>query len=206
MNKYPLITKKYSDFLLFKQGLEIIQSNGHLTQEGLEKLVLIKASLNLGLSKQLEAAFPNVIPENKEFYDHKISDPNWLAGFMSGECCFYVKIYPSKTKLGEAVMLQFQLVQHSRDESLIRSISAYLDCGRITVLTGLVHLHVTKFTDLIEKVIPFFLEHSIQGIKSQDFQDFCLVAEIMKEKRHLTIEGLNEIREIKGRMNSGRFN
>lgn len=76
LNKYPLITKKYSDFLLFKQGLEIIQSNGHLTQEGLEKLVLIKASLNLGLSKQLEAAFPNVIPENKEFYDHKISDPN----------------------------------------------------------------------------------------------------------------------------------
>lgn len=205
LNKYPLITKKNSDFLMFKKGLEIIKSNGHLTQEGLEKLVSIKASLNLGLSKKLEVAFPNVIPVNKEFNDQKISDPNWLAGFMSGESCFYIKIYPSKTKSGEAVMLQFQLAQHIRDESLIRSISAYLHCGRITVLTDSVHLQVTKFSDLIDKVIPFFLEHPIQGIKSQDFKDFCLAAEIMKEKRHLTIEGLNHIREIKGRMNTGRI-
>jgi len=115
---------------------------------------------------------------------------------MSGESCFHIKIYPSKTKLGEAVMLLFQVVQRSRDESLMRSISAYLDCGRITVLNDAVHLHVTKFSDLIEKVIPFFREYTILGIKSQDFKDFCLSAEIMKEKRHLTIEGLNEIREI----------
>jgi hypothetical protein len=58
---------------------------------------------------------------------------------------------------------------------------------------------------LIDKVIPFFLEHPILGIKFQDFHDFCLAAEIMKEKRHLTIEGLNEIREIKGKMNTGRI-
>lgn len=196
LNKYPLITKKSSDFLLFKLGLEIIKSKSHLIQEGLEKLISIKASLNLGLSKQLETAFPNVIPMTKVFNDHKISDPNWLAGFMSGESCFHIKIYPSKTKLGEAVMLLFQVVQRSRDESLMRSISAYLDCGRITVLNDAVHLHVTKFSDLIEKVIPFFREYTILGIKSQDFKDFCLSAEIMKEKRHLTIEGLNEIREI----------
>jgi len=76
LNNYSLITKKSGDFLLFKQGLEIIQSNGHLNQEGLEKLVSIKASLNLGLSKQLEIAFPNVISVNKVFNDQKISDPN----------------------------------------------------------------------------------------------------------------------------------
>jgi len=76
LNKYPLITKKSSDFLLFKLGLEIIKSKSHLIQEGLEKLISIKASLNLGLSKQLETAFPNVIPMTKVFNDHKISDPN----------------------------------------------------------------------------------------------------------------------------------
>lgn len=123
---------------------------------------------------------------------------------MSGESCFHIKIYPSKTKLGEAILLLFQVAQHSRDESLMRSISAYLNCGRLTVLDDAVHLYVTKFSDLIDKVIPFFREHPILGIKSQDFHDFCLGAEIMKEKRHLTLEGLNEIREIKGRMNTVR--
>lgn len=76
MNKYPLISKKSADFLLFNKGLEIIKSKGHLITEGLEKLVSIKASLNMGLSKQLETAFPNVIPMNKVFNDQKISDPN----------------------------------------------------------------------------------------------------------------------------------
>jgi hypothetical protein len=62
---------------------------------------------------------------------------------------------------GEAVLLQFQLVQHIRNESLIRSISAYLDCGRVTVLTDAVYLHVTKFTDLTDMIIPIFQKYPI---------------------------------------------
>ena len=34
----------------------------HLTMEGLEKIVAIKASLNNGLSAELKAAFPEIIP------------------------------------------------------------------------------------------------------------------------------------------------
>lgn len=34
----------------------------HLTFEDLQKIVAIKASLNLGLSPQLKSAFPNIIP------------------------------------------------------------------------------------------------------------------------------------------------
>jgi hypothetical protein len=84
-----------------------------------------------------------------------------VAGFTTGEGSFFIKIYPSKTKLGEAVLLQFQLVQHTRDESLIISISAYLDCGRVTVLTDAVYLHVTKFTDLTDMIIPIFQKYPI---------------------------------------------
>jgi hypothetical protein len=43
-----LITKKRADYLLFKQVLELIKTKEHLTQEGLEKLVAIKASINIG--------------------------------------------------------------------------------------------------------------------------------------------------------------
>lgn len=37
----------------------------HLTQEGLEKRVAIKASINLGLSDELKVAFPNVVAAKK---------------------------------------------------------------------------------------------------------------------------------------------
>lgn len=103
-------------------------------------------------------------------------------------------------------MLLFQVTQHLKDESLIRSCSIYLDCGRIAVLTDSVQWHVTKFSDITDKILPFFEKYHILGVKSQDFKDFCLVAEIMKDKRHLTSEGLEEIRKIKNRMNVKRNN
>ena len=57
---------------------------------------------------------------------------------------------------------------------------------------------------LKKKLYPFFNDYPIQGIKSLDFADFKKVAEIIKNKDHLTIEGLAKIREIKNRMNTKR--
>jgi hypothetical protein len=68
----------------------------------------------------------------------------------------------------------------------------------------MVCLVVTKFSDIAEKIIPFFDKHPVQGIKSRDYQDFKRVVELMKVKAHLTIEGLAQIRDIKAGMNTGR--
>jgi len=48
-DKFPLITQKRADFLLFKSALEIIHNKEHkksLTSEYISKLISIKASLN----------------------------------------------------------------------------------------------------------------------------------------------------------------
>lgn len=49
-DKYPLKTQKYSDFLLFKEAVMIMQSGEHLTKEGLQNIINIRASLNKGLT------------------------------------------------------------------------------------------------------------------------------------------------------------
>ena len=41
-------------------------------------------------------------------------------------------------------------------------------------------------------------------MKGLDFADWCEVAEMMKDKKHLTAEGLDKIKKIKARMNTGR--
>lgn len=61
-----------------------------------------------------------------------------------------------------------------------------------------------QFGDVLEIIIPFFNKYPIHGAKSKDFQDFCKVAELMKNKAHLTPSGLARIREIKEGMNKGR--
>jgi len=52
---------------------------------------------------------------------------------------------------------------------------------------------VSKFSDNFEKIIPLFQKYPIQGSKALDFSDWCRVALIIKEGRHLTDEGLEHI-------------
>ena len=79
MINIPVITKKLADYQLFKQAIQLILEKEHLTEQGLYKLIAIKASVNLGLSDKLKAAFPNIIPIHRPsvvFSDYMIQDPH----------------------------------------------------------------------------------------------------------------------------------
>jgi len=58
--KYPLVTQKLADFLIFSQILELVAQKQHLTLEGLNKIISLKSSLNKGLSADLIEAFPSI--------------------------------------------------------------------------------------------------------------------------------------------------
>jgi hypothetical protein len=45
-DKYPLITQKLADFILFKKVIDLMNRKEHLTLEGIEKILAIKASIN----------------------------------------------------------------------------------------------------------------------------------------------------------------
>ena len=60
--KFPLLTKKRADLKLLIMIVEKMKRKEHLTDEGLIKIVAIRASMNLGLSEKLKLAFPDVVP------------------------------------------------------------------------------------------------------------------------------------------------
>lgn len=78
----------------------------------------------------------------------------------------------------------------------------YLECGNVTGRADAVDLKVTKFSDMNEKIFPFFEKYPILGINSKYFESLFKIAGLMKNKEHLTIEGLNQIRLIQSNMNS----
>jgi transcriptional regulator with AAA-type ATPase domain len=82
---------------------------------------------------------------------------------------------------------------------------AYFLCGNVRQIKNVVRFGVTISIDIQEKIIPFFKKYPILGSKSEDFEDFCKVAEIIKNGLHKTEEGLENIRKIKARMNRGRY-
>lgn len=205
-DKYPLITQKWSDYQLFKQAFLLVKNKDHLNLEGIKKLVAVKASINLGLSDELKTVFYDVIPAPIPLVqDQEIKDPNWLAGFINAEGCFFVKISDSKT--GSAVGLRFQVTQHSRDEILLKTFISYLGCGKYSLRPNnkVGDFLVASFSDINEKIIPFFAKHPISGAKALDYFDFCKIAELIRDKVHLTTSGLEQIKIIREKMNKNRI-
>lgn len=179
---YPLITKKLSDFILFKKVLEIIKMKGHLNIEGILKIANIKASMNTKLEV---VDIPDIVPVPLPLLPLiTVRDINsyWLAGFTSGDGCFSVSVIKSKAKLGETSWIRFILTQHNRDEDLMKVIAAYLGCGKINKDHKATYLVVQRLSDIIKNIIPLFDKYQLEGFKVKDYMDFKKVAYLMDKK------------------------
>lgn len=207
--KYPLLTQKQADFQLFSMILKLIAKKEHLTLPGLIKIVSIRASMNRGLTPLLLSFFSDIIPVARPKVEIiGVPNPNWYTGFCDAECCFHVRIRENSTSRnkGLIVSLMFSLVQHSRDTLLFELLKNYLNCGKVYISNTQndVRLKVEKFSDIYDIIIPFFEKYPLQSSKKKDFLDFCKVANLIKDKSHLTDEGLKMALEIKSGMNTGR--
>ncbi|EKM73554.1 hypothetical protein AGABI1DRAFT_103557 [Agaricus bisporus var. burnettii JB137-S8] len=197
--RYQLITKKQADYLLFKKIALLIEQGEHLTVYGLQAIINIRASLNLGLSEVLKAAFPYTIPFTRPHNTIRaeIQHSEWMAGFITGE---------GRNKAGVGVQLVFQVSQHVRDEVLLRSFETYFKCGQYSspLQKEWGYYQCTKFSDNYNIIIPFFNQYPIQGAKAKDYLDWVKAAEIIKNGEHLTKEGSSKIINLKAAMNTGR--
>jgi hypothetical protein len=61
-DNYSLISQKHADYLLFREVVMMMQRREHLTSEGIQTIINIRATLNRGLTPELKEAFPNSIP------------------------------------------------------------------------------------------------------------------------------------------------
>lgn len=202
---YPLLTQKGADLLLFEQIVELMAQGAHQKNEGLQQIINIKASLNLGISDILKSEFNQTVPVERLIIETKnIPDPHWVSGFASGESNFYSGIKESQNKKGHIVFIRFTISQHARDTQLLELLINYLDAGRLDKNKAIVNLVVDRFSDLRDKIIPFFNKYPVLGIKNLDYSDWCRIANLKNAGAHLTFEGLEEIKKIKSGMNRGR--
>jgi hypothetical protein len=209
-DNYPLITQKKADFILFKEIIDKVIEGEHLSAKGLQEIVNIRASINLGLSDSLKTIFPDTVPVTRPKIENStIPHPEWMAGFVSGEGCFLVQLAKyGKSKL-DGVSLSLKVSQHLRDKSLLNSFILFFGCGLFNYHSGKSKLGsgvfiVRKFADILDKILPFFKKHEIRGIKREDFEDWVKVVELIRSKLHLTEEGIEKIRKIKSGMNTLR--
>lgn len=205
-DKYPLLTQKFADYTLFKEVVNLINTKAHLTLDGLNKIINIKASINKGLSDKLKSQFPNYVPVPRPVVSTtSIPHPAWIAGFASGEGNFDVRTPKATNKTGVRVQLRFRISQHIRDINLLNLMVKYLGgVGLISTTDSAVYFTVVNFSDISNVIIPLFNKYPILGIKSNDFNDWCKIHSLMSKGLHLTPEGIEAIKTIKSGMNTQR--
>ena len=211
-NQNNLLTQKKEDFRLFSLVVHMLYDNQHKNEEGLNKILSYKASMGKGLSKTLLSMFPGIEPTVRNLVlPTKDFNPFWVAGFVDGEGCFYVKTSKIKKGLGIAykVNVYFSISQHKRDLALLENLATYFNCGFVeTVKTRPTQSSyvVYKFYDILNKIIPFFDTYSLKGKKLLDFYDFKKIASITEKKINYEENSdlLKEIILIKKNMNRNR--
>ncbi len=132
-------------------------------------------------------------------------DAQWITGFVDGEGCFHVGINPHREmSTGFQVLPEFTVVQHKRDVQILHALKAYFGCGVVRVNHGdRMAYRVRSKKHLLEHIVPFFEKHSLKTKKNVDFKKFRRILLMMEADRHLSSEGIEEIRAIAAQMTRG---
>lgn len=129
-----------------------------------------------------------------------------MTGFIDGEGCFFIGVFKNSTMtLGYQVQLTFSITQHSRDKALLDSFVPFFQAGSVTPQGTTKYEFRIRSLDEFERVLfPMLDKYPLLTQKRHDAADFRLVHSLMKEGKHLTAEGLTQIKAIKAGTNRGR--
>lgn len=132
-----------------------------------------------------------------------ILSPDWVAGFVDGEGCFYIGIYkhPEMT-VGYQVLPEFRIVQHYKNIKVLYSLKRFFGYGVVRKNHDDRYELIIRDTNQLIKVVEFFQKHPLKTTKNIDFKKFAKVVRWMQEGKHLTKEGLKKIVETAMEMNT----
>ena len=139
----------------------------------------------------------------------------WGIGFVDGEGCFSIGFVRQPDRAGRRgyttgyqVAHRFAVTQGESSRGCLENLQRFFGVGRISRNArqdnhreDLLQYRVENRTELVEVIIPFFLEHPLLTSKRHDFEAFARCMELVSAGRHLTSEGLIEIVEIAQTMN-----
>jgi hypothetical protein len=109
-------------------------------------------------------------------------------------------------KLGIQVQLQFIITQHIRDEALMLDLQTFFGCGSIANDGPTKkQFRIRAIGDVTTKLLPLLDMCPLMTQKALDAQAFREVHALMIAGKHLTPEGLEQIRNLKAQMNRARM-
>lgn len=135
--------------------------------------------------------------------DYKLN-PWWVTGFCDGESSFSILIRRSKThKLGWSVELCFQIDIHKKDLALLEQIKNYFGVGEIYNHRSNTTQYRVQSIKSIMNILDHFDKYPLVTQKQINYKLFKMVINLIVNKEHLTLHGLQKILSIRAALNNG---
>nr|QWC53743.1 LAGLIDADG homing endonuclease [Rhizoctonia solani] len=182
---YPLLTHKYSDFVLWSKVVNIISVKDHLTTAGFDTILSYYASINRGMSSKVLSEFPDIVGvervKNTNLDSTTLLNAFWVSGFVAGDGGFSVGLRSGTNSL-DIFYFRFHVAQHYRDVELMNKFIQFFECGNVNVRIkdSRCDFYVQDFNKIYNNIIPHFDSYPLQNIKHLDFADFRKAAELYK--------------------------
>lgn len=138
-------------------------------------------------------------------------NPWFVTGLIDAEGSFTASVLKSSTtKTGWTVNARFKITTHISDLDLMLNLKKYFvavysaeDIGKLVIFNNTCTYRVDKLKDIFEVIIPHFDKYPLATQKLADYMLFKEIVSLMKNKEHLTLDGLKKILSYKASLNLG---
>lgn len=126
---------------------------------------------------------------------------NWISGFTQSDGSFVVSFETKKEGIPIRPRPIFNLTQSIDELDMFIELQKHLGVGKIRKNRNNVTLVITSIEEIISVIIPLFDMCTLRGGKFLSYQIFREISLMMKEKKHLKLEGTLQMIEFSYFMN-----
>jgi len=127
--------------------------------------------------------------------------PEWVSGFTQSDGSFVISFMSTKIGIPIRPVPIFNITQSKIEFDLFIEIQKKLGIGKVYNNRQNVIFVVKSIDEIIEILLPLFDKYPLKGSKLVGYNIFKTVALMIKEKKHLTLEGLIQILNLSYFMN-----
>lgn len=177
-----------------KKGILVLTAlfNGNLVLD--KRKVQVKKWLDI---LNIEQRNNNVLP---------LLNNSWLSGFIDAEGCFNVTLFKRKSmRLGYLVKLRFMIDQKDSLHNMLfikDQLNLFLTHRKLKKGSiGTMHRIESNSFVKAPLIIEYLKKFRLKSKKQESFDKWVTVYELVKNKAHLTEQGLSEIRKLSKEVN-----
>jgi hypothetical protein len=195
-----------SDFFCYPKSVKEQRVDGSYCIQAKSNKMQLRCTL-MGFERNYLVKIPTNHLNNRSFSTLSTqtkTNPWFLTGFSDAEASFIISIYrDEKSKTGWRVTPNFSIHIHIKDIALLESIRDTLGVGKVRKNSSSTAVFRVDNIQELLVIVDHFTRYPLIGFKVSDFLLFKQCYDLIKQKQHLTQEGLEKIVALKCNLNKG---